>query len=58
MTEYPKDIDVMLWDALDRAFWAYAIQMKGSDRVTDKMTQEVKAYLDYIKDQEVCYDDE
>ena len=56
--EYPEDVDVMLWKALDRAFWAYAIKMKGSGSVTEKLTQEVKDYLDYLKDEEACYDDE
>ena len=51
------DVDVMLWDALNRAFWAYAIRMKGSGSVTDKMTQVVTDFLDYIKDQEMCYDE-
>ena len=55
--EYPEDVDVMLWDALERAFWAYATQMKGDGSATDKLTQEVKDYLDYLKDQEVCYDE-
>ena len=57
--EYPEDIDAMLWDALDRAFWAYAARMQDSSEVavTDKLTQEVTAYLNYIMDQEVCYDE-
>ena len=58
--EYPEDVDAVLWKALNRAFWAYAVKMKSCDsgRVTDKMTKEVEAFLAYIKDQEVCYDDE
>lgn len=56
--ERRDDIDVMLWDALDSVFWAYAIQMRGSGSVTDKLTQVVKDYLDYLKDQEVCYEEE
>ena len=55
--ESVEEIDVALWKALDRAFWVYAIQMKGSGSVTDKLTQEVRAYLDYIKDQEMCYEE-
>ena len=56
-TGYHEDVDVMLWDALDRAFWAYAIQMKDTGGVTEKLTQEVKAYLDYLKDEEGCYEE-
>ena len=57
--EYPEDIDATLWNALERAFWAYAARMKdSSESVTERLEGEVKAYLDYIKDEEMCYDDE
>ena len=54
-TEYREDVDVELWNALERAFWAYAVRMKDGS-VTEKLEGEVKAFLDYIKDEEMCYE--
>ena len=57
-TEYPEDVDVALWQALDKAFWAYAaVRMQGSGSVIDKLAQVTKDYLDYIKDLECYYDE-
>ena len=57
--DYLDDIDALLWAALDRAFWAYAARMQdiGEVAVTDKLAQEVTAYLEHIRDQEGCYDE-